>query len=148
MFLWNYKLSSSKEMYQLLCTSVELNNSSRKTKQAQTGENSNSSNFLSYSSIHRTLQMPSVVLLLRPCRAPFRQHTKRPSRALCFLCLREAASPCFSRSMTASNREPTNVRIITKGFATFLTFYFCFFTVIKKITIVHINESGKLLHAL
>lgn len=58
----------------------------------------------------RTRQTPLVEPPPKPCRGPSRRRTKRRSRALCFLCLSEAASPCFNRSMTASNKAPKNVR--------------------------------------
>lgn len=58
----------------------------------------------------RTQRMRLVEQQQRRCRAPFRQHIKMPSRALCFLFLKEAASPCFSKSMTASNKAHKNVR--------------------------------------
>ncbi|MED6231810.1 hypothetical protein ATANTOWER_009341, partial [Ataeniobius toweri] len=55
-----------------------------------------------------TPQTPSVELQPRPCRGPSRLPTKTPSRAPCCLSLKEAASPCFSKSTTASNRAHMN----------------------------------------
>lgn len=58
----------------------------------------------------RTQRMRLVEQQQRRCRAPSRQHIKMRSRALCFLFLKEAASPCFSKSTTASNKAHKNVR--------------------------------------
>lgn len=60
--------------------------------------------------VYRTQQMPLVEQQLKRCRGPSRPPTKTPSRALCCLFLNEAASPCFNKSTTASNKAHKNVR--------------------------------------
>lgn len=65
---------------------------------------------LMWASFIRTLQTPSVELCPRPCRAPSRLPIKTPSRAPCCLSLKEASSPCFSKSTKASSWEHKNVR--------------------------------------
>lgn len=60
--------------------------------------------------VYRTQQTQLVEQQLKRCKAPSRQPIKTPSKALCCLFLKGAASPCFNRSMTASNKAHKNVR--------------------------------------
>lgn len=62
--------------------------------------------------VYRTRQTPLAEQQRKQCRGPSRQLTKTPSRASCCLFLKEAASPCFSKLTTASNKAHMNVRLL------------------------------------